>query len=279
MEVHETAFVTCGFRAMYRELSKDKFAHLWLNDSVQKWVDAYLSTVTPEEAVAHSFRNRYYLDSLKKLVSDKKIGFLINFGCGFSMYPYLLPDTLHHIEIDKPEVIRHKEKQTRSWVEEGVLPKRNITRVSCDFSERFENELYSKIMDLKQDTPCFILLEGVLFFLNRQETQNLFQLFNNLQGENDWIGTVSFREEDTKNSAFELLLSFMEQEHTTGSEEVVYQTVEDHYYSDLPFYEIADHQDFFSLASHYGYTPSKEKDMIINEQFYLLKKTGKAFLH
>ena len=273
MEVHETAFVTSAFRAMHAALSRDEFAHLWLNDKVQYWADTYLSMVTREESAAHSMRNRYFLDSIHRLFKAGKIEYLINFGCGFSMYPYLLPDGLKHIEIDKPEVIRHKDQKTLLWEEQGILPARDIVRIPCDFSEDYENELFDKIINIKKNSPCFILLEGVLFFLTREEMLRLFQLFNTLQEKGDSIGSVSFRAEDTENKAFSLLLEFMKKENPHGTEEVRYQTVEDHFYKALPGYDLVDHQDYFSLSKNYQHQPTTTEDMIINEQFYQLQKT------
>ncbi|THD67568.1 adenosine deaminase [Robertkochia marina] len=273
MEVHETAFVTSAFRAMHVLLSKDEFAHLWLNDRVQHWADTYLSTVTGEESAAHSMRNRYFLDSIHRLFKDGNIEYLINFGCGFSMYPYLLPHGLKHIEIDKPEVIRHKDQKTELWEDQGILPLRNIVRIPCDFSENYEKELIGKINDIKKNSPCFILLEGVLFFLTREEMLRLFQLFNTLQKQGDRIGSVSFRAKDTESKAFALLLDFMKKENPHGTEEARYQTVEEKFYKSLPGYELVDQQDFFSLSKSYQHQPSATQDMIINEQFYQLQKT------
>lgn len=272
MEVHETAFVTCAFRSMHRELSKDSFAHLWLNNRVQKWVDAYLTKVTPEESAAHSLRNRYFLETIKELTNEHQLKLLINFGCGFSMYPYLLPEGLRHIEIDMPQLINYKREQTALWQDKKVLPPRDIEFIGCDFGTRFKDSLLQQIRELKGDDPCFILLEGVLFFLTREETDELFGLFDDIQEPGDFIGSVSFREKDTKNKAFSRLKNFMREDSGEALNKVYYQTVEDTYYNNLPSYELLEHQDFFSLAPKYGYSPSHEPDMVLNEQLYLLKK-------
>lgn len=272
MEVHETAFVTCAFRSMHEELSGDSYAHLWTDRKTKQLSESYLNAVTPEESAAHSLRNRFYLDTISNLYRNGSVEILINFGCGFSMYPFLLPETLRHIEIDLPHLIDYKKEKIANWQKEGRLPHRDISYIRCDFATDFESELLHTIRSLKGHAPCFILLEGVLFFLDEKGTDTLFSLFHALQGPGDSIGSVSFRKEDTRNTAFSKLLKFMKEVSGAGDMPVQFQTVEDEYYSSLPNYEVTTHQDFFSLAKHYGYRPSSPPDMTINEQFYHLTR-------
>lgn len=271
MEVHDTAFVTCNFRAMHEALSGDPYARHWTTPKAVHWSNTYLSKVTPEESVAHSLRNRYFLETLKKLIQEDQIEYLINFGCGFSMYPFLLPERIKHIEIDFPHLIAHKKKKLESWQKNKKLPPRQIEFTGCDFRTDFTAKLASDILSVKGSAPCFILLEGVLFFLNREQTNTLFTLFRNVQNKGDRIGTVSFRPEDTHNQAFSKLLDFMNEASVNVQKGVQYQTVEDRYYNELPCYRISDHQDFFSLSEQYGYQAAHGPEMILNEQYYILQ--------
>ena len=114
IEIHETAFMTSTFRSMDESLSQDNFARFWQNAKTGKWVDKYLDQVSSEETYTHCLRNRYFLEVIRNLVQRQEIQVLINFGSGFSMYPFLLNEILIHIEIDKPEIVDFKRDKIKT---------------------------------------------------------------------------------------------------------------------------------------------------------------------
>lgn len=272
IEIHETAFVTSTFRSFNEHLSRDHFAKLWRNSKTEKWIEGYLEQVSSEEPNTHCLRNRYFLDTIKKLVNEHAIEVLINFGCGFSMYPFLLDEKMIHIEIDKPEIIDFKKLKIKKWQENDILPKRNIHFIGVDFSEDYKQDLLIKITFIKNNQACFILIEGVLFFLDRQETDNLFNFFDTIQNKGDFIGSASFQETVKETIAFQKLVRFFNKKvsKVTGSD---YQTIEDAYYQSKEAYKLIDHQDYFSLSKKYENTIQLKKEHILNENFYLLKKS------
>ncbi len=271
IEIHETAFLTSTLRSFNENLSQDYFAKLWCNAKSDKWVKDYLNLVSSEETNTHCLRNRYFLDTIKKLIDDNQIEVLINFGCGFSMYPFLLDEKLINIEIDKPEIIDYKKTNIENWQKTNALPKRNIHYIAVDFSEDYKQGLLSQISSIKNNKPCFILVEGVLFFLDKEETDNLFNFFNVIQKPGDYIGSVSFQDTLKESLAFQKLLHFLNQ-IVSKTRDSDYQTVEDEYYRSKPAYRLIDHQDYFSLSTKYGNEIQLDKELILNENFYLLKK-------
>jgi len=50
------------------------------------------------------------------------------------------------------------------------------------------------------------------------------------------------------------------------------QYIEDEYYSSKKDYKLIDHQDYYSLSKKYGNKTNQNKELILNENFYLLKK-------
>lgn len=269
--IHETAFVTSAFRAFDEKLSQDHFAKLWQNPKTEQWIAAYLDKVSSEETYTHCLRNRYFLDKVKDLAQNQEIEVLINFGSGFSMYPFLLNEKLINIEIDKPEIVDYKKIKIEKWQKENILPKRNLHFIGVDFSENYKEDLLSKINAIKADKSSFILVEGVLFFLNRNDTDNLFDFFNILQKNGDYIGSASFQETIKETIAFKNLLNFFN-EKVSKTTENDYQTISDAYYNSIKNYKLMDHQDYFSLSKKYGNKINQSKELILNENFYLLKK-------
>lgn len=269
IEVHETAFVTSTFRAMNEALSHDSFAKLWENEKTDIWIEHYLNEVATEDVHAHCLRNRYFLDQLKALTSN--IDVLINFGAGFSMYPFLLDEQIIHIEIDKPTIVQHKAPRIIEWQKEGTLPKRDIHFIGVDFSTDYQSELFAKINAIKQNKRCFILIEGVLFFLSEDEITSIFNFFNSIQQKGDYIGSVSYSNDIKSTIAYKKLLKFFNQEVADISNST-YQTLEDSFYAQLPSYDLIDRQDYFSLAEKHKHTTKLSYQEILNENCYLLKK-------
>lgn len=187
------------------------------------------------------------MDKIKDLVKIEEIEVLINFGSGFSMYPFLINEKLINIEIDKPEIIDCKKTKIKEWQKNNLLPERNIHFIGVDFSENYKEDLLSKIGAIKGNKPSFILVEGVLFFLDREETDSLFNFFDLIQNKGDFIGSASFQETIKETLAFKNLLNFFSKK-VSKTNESEYQTIQDEYYQTKKNYKLIDQQDYFSLS-------------------------------
>lgn len=271
IEIFETAFVTADFRASDVALSKDRYAHLWPSEGTKTYRQAYVESVSRYEPFAHCLRNRFFLDKIENLFKEQKIELLINFGCGFSMYPFLLPKTLAHIEIDMPQPINYKKKKITDWCASKKLPERDITFLEADFTSNYEQPLLEKIRSIKQNKRSFILLEGVLFFIGKPETDRLFNLFSSIQGTGEYVGSVSFQKKIESRTAFKKLIQFTE-ERLVANEKFCYQTVEDSYYLNMADYTLVDHENTFTVAKQYAPKKTLEPDEVLDEHFYILKK-------
>ena len=269
--VHETAFVTSAFRACDESLSRDKLARLWRNPKTEEWIAEYLDQVSSEEIYTHCLRNRFFMDTINNLIASQAIEVLINFGSGFSMYPFLLQKDLIHIEIDKPEIVGYKKEKIIEWQRNGILPKRTINFIGVDFSTDYRNKLQSKIDFIKGKKSSFILIEGVLFFLTIAQTDSLFSFFDTIQESGDYIGSASFQESLKDTLAFENLLNFFNQK-VSKTDENDYQTLPDSYYQSNNHYKLIDHQDYYSLSAQYEHKIQQQKQHILNENFYILRK-------
>lgn len=272
LEIHETAFMTAIFRSRNEDLSRDLFAKLWSNNKVEKWVNTYLEEVPSDEVSAHCLRNRYFLDKIKELIKNNDLEVVINFGCGFSMYPFLLDENIINIEIDKPEIIRYKKAKIHAWQNSAVLPPRTIHYIGVDFSKDYRERLLLKINAIKKDKACLVLIEGVLFFLSKDEIDKLFDFFSLLQKEGDFIGSASFQETIKETPVYKTLLNFIDG-RVSKRDDSEYQTLEDEYYREKKDYNLVDHQDYFSLSKKYGNKTVLGKECILNENFYLLEKS------
>ncbi|TCP22187.1 leucine carboxyl methyltransferase [Tenacibaculum skagerrakense] len=271
MKVHETAFMTSMFRAMDETLSKDVFSKLWNNQKTKVWVDAYLNEVSSEEAKTHCVRNRFFLERISQLYHEKQVDRVINFGSGFSMYPFLLNKSIQHIEIDKPEVIDYKKDKISDWISKGKLPLRDIHFIGADFSKDYEEYILSELKAFKSKRHTFILLEGVLFFLNKSQANRIFDFFNKIQKKGDFIGSVSFDDSIQKKKAFARLQNFFLSKNLTTTKGD-YLTLNNDFYKNRTSYSVIENKDYFDYSKELDNTINTNATDILNENFYLLEK-------
>ncbi|WP_372945627.1 class I SAM-dependent methyltransferase [Muriicola sp.] len=270
INIHETAFVTAAFRAADSDLSRDTFAYLWANQVTDRHANRYRQAVSLHEGVAHCLRNRYFMDTIQNLFDTGKIDALLNFGCGFSMYPYLLHPSLLFLEIDTGNVMAYKQERTREWQRQGILPERNIKFIEADFNRPSLEDLYQEILPMVRGRKCFILLEGVLFFLGHEDTIRLFDLFPRLQLDGGFVGSVSFTPDLEKKEVFGKLIDFVEG-NLEKNQQFNYQTLPHEFYRTLQAYSLEDHQDTMSLSNRYLRGTHLPEDEVLNEHMYLLR--------
>lgn len=271
IQIHETAFVTATYRASNEELSKDNYSRYWKNSKTDKWIKNYLEKVSYQELQTHCLRNRYFYETIKRLKENRQIEVLINFGCGFSMYPYLFEKDLINIEIDQKNIINHKKKEVQKLIESGKLPNRQIHYIAKDFNLE-KKELAEEIKSIVKGRPSFVLLEGVIFFLSKAITNELFELITDIQTSGSYLGSVSFLESIEDTQCFKRLINFFEDEVILNNK-FEYLTLPTSYYKSLPLYELMEHEDYVSLSEKYSTKDKIENgDLILNENMYVLKR-------
>ncbi len=142
--------------------------------------------------------------------------------------------------------------------------------MSADFNTEYEEALIKQLKTLTKDKKIFILLEGVLFFISRDDTNKLFSLFGEIQNSGEYVGNVSFQKAIEEKSAFKKLEKFAK-ERLDFNKKFCYQTVEDSYYENLDNYQVIEHHDTVSLNNKYG---GKELNLneLLDEHMYILKR-------
>ncbi len=114
-------------------------------------------------------------------------------------------------------------------------------------------------------------MEGVLFFLGKSDTTKLFDLFNRLQGPEEYLASVSFQPQLEKQAVFKKLIDFVEG-NLEKNQQFNYQTVSDSFYREMEGYKLIDHQHTLSLSKRYVPENKLPFEEILNEHMYLLQK-------
>ena len=73
IKIHETAFMTATYRASNEDLSKDRYSSYWTNPQTDEWIRQYGDRVSPDEPFTHCLRNRFFYETIKRLVTEKEI--------------------------------------------------------------------------------------------------------------------------------------------------------------------------------------------------------------
>ncbi|MFC5044510.1 class I SAM-dependent methyltransferase [Aquimarina hainanensis] len=272
MKVHETAFIVSTYRSLHETISKDPYARLWNNDKTNSLLPEIFQQISSKEAILHAIRNRFFLEELTAFFKHHPTGTLINFGAGFSMYQFILPAHIHTIEIDKQPIIEYKKSQIGQWIKDGTLPPRVIDYHAVDFATNTTKEIVAKIAPYIQHTPTFVLLEGVLFFLDTTTTNKLFEVFSLLQKPGDQIGSVSYQPEVASTEVYNRLLHYFDRNNQTN-ELFAHQTIPSSFYHSINGYTVEKEIDEFTLAATYA--PEENiliKEAILNESLYILKR-------
>ncbi len=272
MQVHETAFVVSTYRSYHEDVSKDHFAKLWNNSKTEALIPDILKSVSEHEAILHSVRNRYFYEKMKDFFEANNGGTLINFGAGFSMYQFAMDHRVNTIEIDKKDIVDYKKEKVDAWMREGKLPQRKIQYASVDFNTQTEKEMIAALKPLINRQPTFILLEGVLFFLDRKTTDKLFNVFKDLQKPGDLVGSVSYLPEIEKTEVYQRLLHYFDS-HNDTNDSFMHQTTPHSFYENVDGYLLKEYADEFELSKVYASSHNiKDKFSILNETMYVLER-------
>ncbi|WP_271784082.1 class I SAM-dependent methyltransferase [Aquimarina algiphila] len=273
MQIHETAFVVSTYRSYFEEISKDIYAKLWNNEATDALIPSILESISKDEAILHSLRNRFFYERMISFFTENNGGTLINFGSGFSMYQFLINDNVSTIEIDQKDIIEYKKERIDDWINQGKLPRREIRYTAIDFNQSAEEEIIDTLQPLIKKRPVFILVEGVLFFLTSKTTDKLFRVFNRLQNQGGLVGSVSYLPEVKETSVYNRLLHYFDSNNNTN-DSFNHQTITNSFYKNIEGYLLEEHIDEFELAKIYA--PDniiKSKTDILNENMYILRKS------
>ncbi|WP_109299307.1 class I SAM-dependent methyltransferase [Aquimarina sp. AU474] len=272
MQVHETAFVVSTYRSYHENISKDIYARLWNNPATDALIPDILNSVSKHEAILHSLRNRFFHESLQSFFKENNKGCLINFGSGFSMYQFSLDNTLSTIEVDKKDIVDYKKEKVDLWTREGKLPSRDIQYASIDFNHKTTEEIVASLTPLIKKKPTFIIIEGVFFFLNRQTTNKLFEVFKELQKPGDKVGCVTYLPEVEKTDVYNRLLAYFDSNNDTN-DSFSHQTIPHDYFLNINGYTLKEYTDEFDLCKKYvSDNKISNKSDILNESLFVLEK-------
>lgn len=272
MKIHETAFITCAYRASDPDLSGDRYACLFGNELTDRWVEAVVGEVSPYEPFLHCLRNRHWLDTMEDYFRLHPGGVLVNWGAGFSMYPFLIDGQIDCLDVDQPDIVQYKKELLAGWVNEGRIPVRKVHYLEADFRQEDHDSLLADVRQWIDGRPSFFVLEGVLYFLTAEVTDRLFKTLAAAQQPGDMLGCVSFLPEAADTEVQHRLDDFFDRNNLSG-DTFSHQLLSTESYRQREGYRLTDHQDYCTLSVRYA--PQRaisDRKAILNENMYLLER-------
>ncbi len=272
IEVHDTAFLTCWCRASDETLSGDPYAKYWVTPKAERWVRTYIKEVSREEPFVHCLRNRFFLDRISTFLADNPEGTLVNIGAGFSLYPYLLPSSHRFCDVDVEPIVTLKFQNLQAWVGAGRFPFRDITFFPAELDDReSRKELEQRLLAWIAGSPTFILIEGVLFYLQPDSVHPIFEMFARLQKTGDQVGSVSFLPEIRRTEVHRRLLDYLGRYFRQSGNE--YIELEAAFYKNLESYQLLIDTEYCEISRRCAAQRElTDPEEILNEHMYILER-------
>lgn len=270
--VHDTAFMIAYYRAQQSEISQDPYAKLWARPGLDKWAQQFDLKVSEHDELLHCLRNRFFYTELEKLwPKEEKILFL-NLGAGFSMYPYLLPNKIHTIELDFEEIALYKNEKTTAFTSEKLLPKRSIEHWSADITNAQDQANLLQKLAAYRDYKKVVLIEGVFFFLTEAQIDSVLSFCSDLLDPSDILMCVSFHDTQKETAVFKRLIHYFAD--LLKSADNPFSALPHTYYEQLNGFKLIKQSSSWGLGQQLEVIPQHLKPTeVLNEHFYILERT------
>lgn len=268
----ESAFLVNESRARRVDISKDRFAQLWVSKATSDLWGDFTAEVYPYDAIELSLRNRFFLDTLRFFVRSTKNPVFVNIGAGFTSYPFLVDEPCRFIEVDLETVVNYKQKQVETWMKKGRMPKRNIEFIPTDLCKPGDRKrLQTWLITALADKPSFLLFEGITYYLDESVLHALFEMCTAIQN----LGSVlAFDYWDSLIAENPVFLRFKKFCATRfGHAETHYTLLDEEFIHELQGYTAVEQTDIQELEKRYTDTVLlKNYCEILPENYIVLQR-------
>ena len=180
-DLAQTASLVNESRRRREDVSRDRFAKLWIRESASAlWVE--LAREVDHTDIELALRNRFFLDRIDYFLNAGAVEAFINIGAGFTSYPFLTAKACPCAEVDLPHVIKYKKDHVARWQGEDLLPDRQVIYRGADLREDPSvAALIDELQTWLEAKPSFVLMEGLSYYLPADARSRLLKGIAKLQ--------------------------------------------------------------------------------------------------
>ncbi|PJC64954.1 MAG: hypothetical protein CO021_01585 [Deltaproteobacteria bacterium CG_4_9_14_0_2_um_filter_42_21] len=270
-KISDTAFMISWIRSGQPTLSGDPWASVWNTRRAAQIGSGYLEAMGSLNGRACCLRNRYIAERLLTFEQAHPRMSLLNIAAGFSMYPFRLKPTNSTVDLDFPHVNAFKKETIEKLQAAGELPKRKIEFLSLDLqTDDAIQELRNTIQKQTKYGPMFIILEGILYYLDLAVVRLLFQaLAEELPAESQVIA-VAWSPKIKHTAKMETARTFFAQDIQRADNHYTYLAPS--FFTNLDSLKCTEQLGYRDIEKEFCNEQLLAEGTFLDESFYLLKK-------
>jgi O-methyltransferase involved in polyketide biosynthesis len=270
--ISASAFLVNESRARNVALSRDVYAHLWVSSATRRLWDDFAREVYPHDDIELGLRNRFFLEQLQAAARAQPGLVFLNVAAGYTSYPFLLEEAICCIEIDSPEVVRHKQRCLERWQREGRIPVREIVFHGADLTRREDlARLEGVLCEQIGKRPSFCLLEGLTYYLGLGALRRLLALCTRLQQPGSLLACDYWLPDYAQNPVYRRFVRFSAKRFGRGKQRL--NLLAEDFIRRLPGYGVVEQTTIQNLARRQGQTVLLQDDrMILPESYAVLRR-------
>jgi O-methyltransferase involved in polyketide biosynthesis len=271
--ISESAFLVNESRARKVALSLDRYAHLWVSDETRRLWEDFSNEVYPYDEIELGARNRFFLERVDSFARTNPGAVFVNYGAGFTSYPFLTDTQCRCIEVDYEHVVAFKSQKIAQWRHEGILPDRKVEFCATDLTSAAERErLRNTLQERIAGSPSIFMMEGITYYLDSSVLGELLKMFAGLQSEGSQLALDFWTPDVVSHPIFIRFREFFERRFGHGGER--YNLLEVGFVRSIPGYELVELTDIQELEKVYSDTRLLSKyDEILPENYAVLRRT------
>ena len=199
-DLAQTASLVNESRARREDISRDRYARLWVSKATRELWEQFARDVYPYDDIELSLRNRFFLERLNyytssgqtstssgqvssSRMSPGQVATFANIGAGFTSYPFLMDRPCRCLEVDQERVIDYKQRRIAEFQRQGKMPREpQVTYLPADFNNQADlRMLTGQLGSMFDGKPSFIIMEGITYYLSVSVLDRLFEVLAETQ--------------------------------------------------------------------------------------------------